>query len=152
MTAFAVFALVVLLRGRDLWGSVMTASLGMFATILVAGWQLPRVNNMIGYAVMCERAEEIAEQNDATDYVVCSVRRSENMDVYLGVVPEVATAEEIVEGKWSGSVLMVRNRNLTKEPLAAYLADVERVTEGDYSILLLPEVVTPEEVLTIENQ
>lgn len=152
MTAFAVFALVVLLRGRDLWGSVMTASLGMFATILVAGWQLPRVNNMIGYAVMCERAEEIAEQNDATNYVVCGVRRSENMDVYLGVVPEVATAEEIVEGKWSGSVLMVRNRNLTKEPLAAYLADVERVTEGDYSILLLPEAVTPEEVLTIENQ
>ncbi len=139
MSGAAVWALVVLFRGRDMLGSVMVTAVGMFLTIFVAGWQIKDVNNMIGYGVVCERAEQLAANEGANGYITLGVRRSENMDVYLGVVPEVVTEEDVVAGKWAGRVLIVRNRNLYKEPLSLYLDGVEPIVEGDYSVVLLPE-------------
>ncbi len=139
MSGAAVWALVVLFRGRDLMGSVMVTAVGMFLTIFVAGWQIGDVNNMIGYGEVCERAVEMATREGADGYVTLGVRRSENMDVYLGVVPEVVSEEDVVAGKWAGRVMIVRNRNLENEPLSAYLQGANRIVEGDYSVVVLPD-------------
>ena len=71
-------------RGGSVRISVMTLGYGLMLAVLVGAFAVSDMNPYIGYGNVCERVKPLIEQNPRTEVYTWRVRRSENMDAYLG--------------------------------------------------------------------
>ncbi len=103
-------------RKEGTGASVRLTAMALYAALFAGGWSVPRINDRIGYASLCEAALELATQNDCNRYATYFVSRPENMDVYMGVVPEVLSEEEGAATVAPGTVLITREHRLQANP------------------------------------
>ncbi|MCH5335408.1 MAG: dolichyl-phosphate-mannose--protein mannosyltransferase [Alistipes sp.] len=137
-------ALAMLFRRREaaggrVQGAVCTLACGMLAALFVGGFALPSLNGMIGYGPMCRQAMELARSNGAEEYYVWKIRRPESMDVYLGRDIVEVSADDILQGRCAGGVLMLDSRKLAAdEALSACIAPLSPQLAGPYTVVAVP--------------
>ena len=75
---------------------------GLYLGIFVAGMQIDRINPQIGYRSLCREAMAEAELRGINRYVLATdaegeplLVRGENIDVFLGSMPEMLPAADI---------------------------------------------------------
>lgn len=87
-------ALFVLAK-QSVMKSVRLVSFSIFLCAFLAGWAMPKVNAYIGFKDVCGEALLQSEQHHGAKIVALGVRRSDNMDVYLGHSPKKITMSEV---------------------------------------------------------
>jgi len=94
-----VFALRQLLSGRwksdtaaaekSLNRTIITMGAGLLAAIFTISFFIPEYNPNIGMGAVSREARAAAEEHGAMRYMYYNIPRAENIDVYLGVLPQV---------------------------------------------------------------
>lgn len=93
--------------------SLRAFATGMLLAIFTAGWATPQLNASIGYGEICRGARTVARQQGTTNICTWRVKRSENMDVYLGrdvrIIPDDSVPSPQVT---RGAVLITKTKHL----------------------------------------
>lgn len=79
-------SLLLVLRHRNADG-VISLSVSILLATFLAGFAFPNLNEWIGYRHVCEVASQVKRSYPASQIVTCGVKRSSEMDVFLGAVP-----------------------------------------------------------------
>lgn len=116
LTAGGLVAMFRLLRGSDAACGVAPVVAGLFAALFAGAFALPSLNPMIGYGDLCRQASEVVRAEGLpVRYSTYRIRRSENMDVYLGVPPRaICDADSLAEVR--EGVVLARRRDLGHDP------------------------------------
>lgn len=114
MTLSGLSALYCSLRLADrLALSVRMLAAGLVCTFFVGGWALPALNPQIGYEALCRASLDMAREKKTDRLATWGVRRANNMDVYLGRVPDVIESPDVEEVRTlHHTVLMIPQKNL----------------------------------------
>jgi 4-amino-4-deoxy-L-arabinose transferase-like glycosyltransferase len=134
LTLSGLYALYLLIRrkGRgDVLAAVKHMGVDVLIVVFVAGLAIPKVNPIIGYGKLCERALEISEKEGITEVETWKLERSENMDVYLHRDVTVLPEEEVPTPTDKPRLLLTRKKDLSNFP------HCEAVTVGKNAIVVL---------------
>ena len=96
--------------------SINILALGFLLSVFVTGWSFPQLNNQLGLGNMCTKAIELAEEYEINDYWVYNIKRSENMDVYLGKDIIKVDKEVILHVFNENKLLMLRTKDIKNDP------------------------------------
>ncbi len=137
MSFAGVATLRILWREATIHRAVRCLVVTLFAAIFFAGFAMPHINRFIGYGALCEQAERLLPTPDGKVYT-WYVRRSENMDVYLGKDVEPVTSEQILSDECRDGVLILRRSRLNKdEAVRRYIADRVCWQDTRYVVVVL---------------
>ncbi|HZL10033.1 MAG TPA: glycosyltransferase family 39 protein [Prolixibacteraceae bacterium] len=75
--------------------SIGTMSIGILLAVFVLSFGIPKYNSFIGLNQLCDQAKNTAAQKGAANYYYCEMSRAGNLDVYLGVKPEMLTIGDL---------------------------------------------------------
>lgn len=89
MATAAIMALMALHKHREL-SAISLMAAGVLGGTLVAGFSFTRINAYIGFKDVCSTAQAMITAHHANKVVAVDMKRAENMDVYLGCMPEQA--------------------------------------------------------------
>jgi hypothetical protein len=102
-----VFALRQLLSGRwksdaavaekSLNRTIITMGAGLLAAIFTISFFIPEYNPNIGMGAVSREAKAAAEEHGAMRYMYYNIPRAENIDVYIGALPQDVSKEELRE-------------------------------------------------------
>lgn len=139
LTATGVWGVWQALRRRALPSAVRTFAAGLLCALFVAAWELPRLNDYVGYGNVCRAAHEVAAERGITHYATWHVRRAENMEVYLHrAVPEFSDSV-LRAGAQAETVVILRNKYWTRSPELRRQSRLSVVCGvGPYSVAVLP--------------
>ncbi|MGN1213551.1 MAG: hypothetical protein ACI4TR_01525, partial [Bacteroidaceae bacterium] len=110
--------------------SVCVLSASLLWVLFVAGWGANEANGKIGYAKLCEKAQELGRQKHISNYYAQGISRPENMDVYLH-----RPINELPDGSlkgFKGPALLLTSR----EDLGGFVG-CEKEIVGDYAVVVL---------------
>ncbi|MCD8262871.1 MAG: hypothetical protein LUD02_00890 [Tannerellaceae bacterium] len=131
------YAVYLLIRFRRLLRPAGWIAFGLLLFVSIAGWTIPQVNNRIGFREVASVAIALSPEGN-TQYYSCGIRRPGGMEVFLGVPVVKIAPEEILTGKYSGTVLLVDKDKLRKiEELQTYLRDKPYRTVGNLLVFRL---------------
>lgn len=120
--------------------SICTLAGGLFVALFFGGLALHSLNAEIGYGELCRTAREVAAEKGLDGYYVWKVSRPENMDVYLGEDVRELSAEEVLEGRSRGGVLMLSERWLRRnDDIRRFVENNGRITVGNNMIVVLQD-------------
>jgi 4-amino-4-deoxy-L-arabinose transferase-like glycosyltransferase len=98
---------------RDLISNIRVLAIGLTCTLFIGGWVFPAINPWIGYKALCQASLDMAKEKMTDNIAVWGVKRSENMDVYLGRPVNVIETPDVENVRsHHRTVLMVRQRDL----------------------------------------
>lgn len=138
LTVSGVVSLFFLYREKSLNKAVNTIAIGLFLAIFVGGWSLPAINNRMGFADLCRKAEWVAKEKNLSGYITFDIRRPESMDVFVGKDVQNVSVTELLTNDYSGNVLMMPADAVTKGPLVqAFVEGKETYEEGPYLIVVI---------------
>jgi 4-amino-4-deoxy-L-arabinose transferase-like glycosyltransferase len=89
-----IFAIKYLIS-RNINRAIKTMCVGLLLTIFTLSLTIPPKNAYIGMAELCRQAKEVAIQKGISNYYYCEMSRAKNMDVYLGVKPEMLKMKDL---------------------------------------------------------
>ena len=126
-------ALISLYRhGGNMPLAVKSMAAGLLAAVFAGGWSMPAMNPEIGYGAVCEKALEIAKTEKTDSFATWNIKRSENMDVYLGqLVTELPKDSVPTVVPQRPVILMTRKRDLPK------IHATEAVIVGKYAVTVM---------------
>ncbi len=129
----ALVSLIFLYGQKQLNMAVNILALSLFCTIFVSGWALPSLNKNLGFAPLCEKAQEISKLKELSGYSTLYISRPESMDVFLHEDVNIMTPEDVMAGKCAGTVLMVNARKAERnKELAKFLEEKHVYKFGPY--------------------
>jgi 4-amino-4-deoxy-L-arabinose transferase-like glycosyltransferase len=82
---------------RKLYHGILTISAGVLLGIFTLSFAIPNYNSFIGLNNLCEKAKKTAIQKGAKNYYYCEISRGDNLDVYLGIRPEMLKIKDLYE-------------------------------------------------------
>lgn len=111
-----IFTIYLLYIKNYVTRSINILTLGFLLSVFVTGWSFPQLNNQLGLGNMCTKAIELAEEYEINDYWVYNIKRSENMDVYLGKDIIKVDKEVILHVFNENKLLMLRTKDIKNDP------------------------------------
>lgn len=137
LTVAGIGSLVLLLRRKDLTAPIQTLTGGMMAAVFFFGLSFPKANSYFGYRDVCRQAAAVAKASQGKAYYTWHVRRSENMDVFLGQSVQDVSDRQVLSGACRGGVLIVQEKDLKKNAaICSYLSRYKGGT-GRYRIIVV---------------
>ncbi len=79
---------ILFLIKHSLNNAIISLSAGILLSVFVVSFSIPRYNSMIGIGQLCSQAKITASEKGGVNYYYCEMSRADNLDVYLGVMPE----------------------------------------------------------------
>ncbi len=76
---------------------ITTMCCGMLTAVFAVSFAIPKYNSMIGLNQLCNQASKTAMELGAENYYYCEMSRADNLDVYLGVQPEMLKIKDLYE-------------------------------------------------------
>lgn len=126
-----------LYRKREIYRAITTLAMGFLLAVFIVGWSMPQLNNQLGWKNLCEKARELSEEHQISDYWVYHISRAENMDVYLGKDIVEVTKEDILKEPIEKRLLMLRIKDLKNDPeLRAATSNKEHYLIGKHAIVI----------------
>lgn len=95
--------------------SISCISIALLTLICVSSFGIPTLNNYISYGELSKKG--IALAGNKSNYLTYGIKRSENMDVYLGKSVLKATPEEILSNNNNGSILFCTKKAIEENQL-----------------------------------
>ncbi len=136
LTVCSATSLFLLYRKQDLYKSIQTVAIGLGITIFVGGWSLPSINQELGYAAICQNAQDIAIPSADRKYYACGLSHPENMDVFLKKEVRELTSEEVISGTYTGILFLDRNEIEESASLQIFMTHKRIYDMGKYIILI----------------
>lgn len=87
LSATGYFTLINL-KNHRLNRTIITLGTGLLMSIFIFSFTVPRYNQWIGLGQFCQKAKSIAQRQGVQNYYYCKINRADNLDVYLGVIPQ----------------------------------------------------------------
>lgn len=138
LTVSGCIALFFLYKRKALNEAINTLAIGLYCAVFVGGWAVPSINSELGYADLCHKAMEVSAEKNLSGYCVLQISRPENMDVYLHEDIQKVTLEDILNNKYTGTILMVSNKKINSDKeLQKFAVGKERTVVGRYSVIVL---------------
>lgn len=135
LTAGGVTALYLIYKRGQMERAIGSMAVGMLACVFVAGFSLPSINYLLGYGEACKVAREEARTAGLDEYYTFGVKRSENMDFYLGrevnIVP--TDSAEVLTGKQGVLIFRTSRRKL----LPPALHSMPTIEKGPLSVTVM---------------
>ncbi|MDD2244052.1 MAG: dolichyl-phosphate-mannose--protein mannosyltransferase [Dysgonamonadaceae bacterium] len=126
-----------LYRKKDTFRSINTMAIGFLIGIFIIGWSMPQLNDQLGWGNLCKKAIELADKHQIEDYQVYNIKRSENMDVYLGKDIIKVDKEKILRGAQDNRLLILPNKDISIDnEINSILSDKEHYQIGKYTIVI----------------
>ena len=127
-----------LYRKSDTFRAIHTLSVGLLLAVFIVGWSLPQINNRLGWGELCEKAVELSEAHNISDYWVYHIKRAENMDVYLGKDIIKVEKEDILNKPSDNKILMLRAKDIKNDPeIGVAVSNKEQYQIGDHTVVVL---------------
>ena len=76
---------------------ITTMSAGILLALFTSSFAVPKYNSMIGLSELCDEAKTISSQKGAANFYYCKITRADNLDIYLGVIPEKLMIHDLFE-------------------------------------------------------
>ena len=112
-------------------------SIGFLLSLFVFGFTLPQLNIQLGWRKLSEKAIELSEERNITDYYVYEISRVENMDFYLNKDVHEVTKEEIVENLFKNKLLLLPVKQVEKDSdIEAVIKTKEYYQIGKYLVVV----------------
>lgn len=70
---------------------------GILVAVFVISFAIPQYNSLIGLKELCNHAKEVSAQKGVANYYYCEMSRGDNLDVYLGVVPNKLLIKDLFD-------------------------------------------------------
>ena len=132
-----IFILFFLYRKRNMNQSICTLALGFLVAVFIIGWSMPQLNNELGWGNLCNKAIELADKHQIDNYQVYNIKRSENMDVYLGKDIIKVDKEQILRGAQDNRLLILPNKDIRNDnEINSIISDKELYQIGKYTIVI----------------
>lgn len=96
LSASGIIALVKLQK-QQLNRGIITMGTGILVAVFTISFAIPSYNHLIGLGELCEKARLISSNNGVENYYYCSIKRADNLDVYLGVKPQNLRIKDLYE-------------------------------------------------------
>jgi hypothetical protein len=74
---------------------IVTISTGLLLSVFAVSFAIPKYNSFIGLNELCRQAKKTAIQKKMENYYYCEISRGENLDVYLGIKPEMLKIRDL---------------------------------------------------------
>lgn len=91
---------------------IIMMSAGMLLAVFTVSFAIPKYNSLIGLGELCDKAKDISSQNGASNYYYCKITRADNLDIYLGVIPQKLRIKDLYQ-----------TNNQIKKPAILFLSD-----------------------------
>ena len=121
--------------------AIVTMSIGLLLTIFIVSFAIPKNNSIIGLNELCNSAKRTATQKGVTNYYYCEMSRAENLDVYLGVKPEMLKMSDLYkpgEPISKPAILFLWQLAIDRnDSLQIFLKDKVKSKIGDYYFVVL---------------
>lgn len=134
---------------KSLNRTIITMGAGLLAAIFTISFFIPQYNPNIGMGAVSREARAAAEEHGAMRYMYYNIPRAENIDVYLGVLPQDVSKEELKERIEAAAtpdheaaeeriILILMQSELKKDPeIDRLLADKEKHPVGYFYYVVL---------------
>jgi len=137
LSIFGLISTYYLIKKRDPLHSAYAIACGILLFVFIASWNIPPFNDALGYKEVSIAGKSLSKGEDQ-QYIAYGVGRSENMDVFLGKPVWNMPLEDILAGKYSGSILFIKNKRIKDNPeIINFLSDKRVYTVGKISIVPL---------------
>jgi len=73
---------------RSMTNSIISLATGILLSVFTVSFAIPKYNRYIGLQQICDQAKETTTKNGSVNYYYCEMPRADNMDIYLGKMPE----------------------------------------------------------------
>lgn len=147
-TLFCIYGSATVLSVGGIWGlsdvlrdnasrGATTASWAFIATVALATTAVPYFNPLIGYESLCGKARTLGIDN----YAQYRMKYTDNMDVFLGCVPQRLESAEELDAIDRPTLLFVEERRVRRDAeFAEWLSGKQVVAEvGNHKIILTGE-------------
>jgi len=96
LTATGIFTVKYLITYK-LNSGIITMCAGMLLAVFVVSFTIPKYNSMIGLGELCDQAKNISSQKGGANYYYCNITRADNLDIYLGVMPQMLNMHDLYQ-------------------------------------------------------
>lgn len=96
LTVTGIFTLKYMVN-HQLNRGIITMSTGMLLAVFAVSFTIPKYNSMIGLGELCDLAKNISTQKGVANYYYCKITRADNLDIYLGVIPQKLTMHDLYQ-------------------------------------------------------
>lgn len=76
---------------------ITTMGVGILLAVLAVSFTVPKFNYLIGLGELCEEAKTISSKKGVANYYYCKITRADNLDIYLGVIPQQLMIHDLFE-------------------------------------------------------
>lgn len=136
-TAIGMAVLHFLFAEKALRKSMRIMAFGILLTVFIGGLAIPQLNPYLGWNKLCEKASEIAQEKQISDYYVYGIRRAESMDVFLRKDVIFAEKEEIVNNSLTGQLLLLPERTIKRDAeIQSVVQNKQQYIVGQYVIVV----------------
>lgn len=122
---------LIMLRRKGVVDAMKTAAVVLLVALFVVGFALPRFNSEMGYGAVCSKAKEISNETGIEKIYTWKIKRSENMDVYLGKDVIILDSDSVPDCSRLGKSIL-----LTRQTDEEALHSVKSVDVGKYAIII----------------
>lgn len=133
LSVCGIHTMYILLKAKQnsIYKAVRNMAVGLLIAVFTGGWALPRLNPQIGYGALCDKALEIAQKYDISNFSTWHIYRAENMDVYLNHPVNIIPNDEkpAIDTKHP-CILMLHKKYLQHFP------EQENYEIGQYAIIV----------------
>lgn len=130
LTGGGILGLIMLWR-KGVVDAIKTAAVVLLVALFVVGFALPRFNHEMGYGAVCSKAKEISNETGIEKIYTWRIKRSENMDVYLGKDVIILDGDSVPDCSTLGKSIL-----LTKKADEDDLHSGKSVDVGKYAIII----------------
>lgn len=136
-TAIGMAVLHFLFAEKALRKSMRIMAFGILLTVFIGGLAIPQLNPYLGWNKLCEKASEIVQEKQISDYYVYGIRRAESMDVFLRKDVIFAEKEEIVNNSLTGQLLLLPERTIKRDAeIQSVVQNKQQYIVGQYVIVV----------------
>ncbi|MFA6701575.1 MAG: glycosyltransferase family 39 protein [Dysgonamonadaceae bacterium] len=130
--------IIFLLYGKkDTVRSINTLAMGFLIAVFIIGWSMPQLNSQLGWGNLCKKAIELSDKHQIADYRVYNIKRSENMDVYLGKDIIKVDKEEILRESHENRLVILQNKDISNDAdIRSAIENKEQYQIGKHTIVI----------------
>ena len=130
LTGGGIYGLFMLKR-KGVYVAVKTAAVVLLVALFVVDFALPDFNSDMGYGAVCAKAKEISIEKNIDKIYTWRIKRSENMDVYLGKDVIILDEDSIPDCSQLGKSILLTKKAGEISPNAGRTVGV-----GKYAIII----------------
>lgn len=136
--------LVLLWRGR-FNTAIITLASGLLATVFTVSFAVPQFNGYIGMGDVCGAAKAVGDAAGIRDYYTYDIKRSENIDVYLGQPVRLLMPPQNPDSIDCGIIITFKERIGTDTALTRAFAGQEVHRVGTFAFAVIHERETEQQ-------